>query len=64
MSVSAAGATAVSGITIGGGPGEGKSIVEATLSENMKQQAINNAPMRIPDFRVMFGIGGNVNLMG
>ena len=44
-----------------GGPGVSKSLVEATLAENAKQQALARAPLKIPDARVMFGIGQNIN---
>jgi hypothetical protein len=51
-----------SGMTISGGPGEAKSIVEGTLSENAKMANWYQAPVKIPDTNQMFPIGGNINL--
>jgi len=45
-----------------GTPGEGKSIVEATLYENTKMASWYTAPLRIPDARLLFPIGGNVDM--
>ncbi len=61
MSVS--GVTGSTGTGSFGGPGQAKSLVEATLSENAKQQAWNNAPLRIPDARLLFNLGNNLNII-
>jgi hypothetical protein len=45
-----------------GGPGEAKSVVEATLVENNKMASWYQAPLRIPDTRLQFPLGGNVNM--
>ena len=56
------GVGSVGGNTTMGGPAQARSIVEGTLQEVAKQQAINRAPLKIPDARVLFGNGGNVNM--
>lgn len=47
---------------VNGGPGQAKSLVEATLQENAKQQAINRAPLKIPDATIMNDIGNNIHI--
>lgn len=53
----------ISGSTGGnGGPGQAKSLVEASLYENAKQQAIARAPLKIPDATIMNDIGNNIHI--
>jgi hypothetical protein len=47
---------------ISGGPGQAKSIVEATLYEFQKVKADANAPLKIPDARYAFALGSGIDL--
>jgi hypothetical protein len=49
---------AVGAIMTSGGPPAAKSLVEATLVENAKQQRIAEAPLKIPDARRLFEMYG------
>ena len=44
-----------------GGAGEAKSIIEGTLAESEKWQARAQAPLKVPDARILFAIGRNVD---
>jgi len=62
MSAVAAVGGANGSIAAQGSPGEAKSLVEATLTENAKMAQWYQAPLRIPDTATMFPMGGNVNM--
>jgi len=62
--------SSIAGVTSGtgniggqGGPAEAKSLVEATLTEDVQQANWYQAPLRIPDTRNMFPLGANVNML-
>jgi hypothetical protein len=46
-----------------GGPGQSKSVVEATLYQFAKQKAVTEAPLKIPDARELFAIGRRIDML-
>lgn len=48
--------------SIYGGPAQSKAIVEATLAAVAEQQAINKAPLKVPDARQLYAFGREVDL--